>query len=296
MPLRDGVALTVGLADGTVRVIQSPVSNTVPGAMQIQEVIEHIEWVSQSGNPVAYAPHLRKSPLAGIAAKSVIYQFAKGDQIVPNPTSTAILRAGALADRATFYRHDLAFAENPQLPTNPHGFLTRLDIPGFRAITRGAQEQIATFFATDGAVVIHPDPARFFETPIRGPLPEDLNFITAPLPKTLLTISNGTVTASDTGTVAAVFTVSLSAPSSQSVTVNYATAGGTATAGGNDYVPISGTLTFAPGETTMTITVVINPDRKKDADETFFVDLTRAVNALLLDDQGLGIILSDDWK
>jgi len=177
MPLRDGVALVVGLADGTERAIQAPVINTVAGAMQIQEVIEHTEWVSQSGNPVAYAPHLRRSPLAGIAAKSVIYQFARGDQIVPNPATTAILRAGALADRATFYRHDLAFAENPQLPTIPHGFLTRLDIPGFRAITRGAQEQIATFFATDGATVIHPEPSRFFEVPISLPLPEDLNYI-----------------------------------------------------------------------------------------------------------------------
>src|SRR5262249_28413295 len=135
MPLRDGVPLVVRLADGTERVIQSPLINTVPGAMQIQEVIENTEWVSQSGNPVAYAPHLRKSPMGGLAAKSVIYQFAKGDQIVPNPTTTAILRAGDLADRATFYRHDLAFKENPQLPTIPHGFLTRLDIPGFRAIT-----------------------------------------------------------------------------------------------------------------------------------------------------------------
>ena len=168
MPLRDGVPLIVRLADGTERVIQSPVINTVPGAMPIQEVIEHTEWVSQSGNPVAYAPHIRKTPLAGVPAKSVIFQFAKGDQIVPNPATTALLRAGDLADRATFYRHDLAFAENPQLPTNPHGFLATLDIPGFRAITRGAQEQIATFFATDGAAVIHPEPARFFETPIAG--------------------------------------------------------------------------------------------------------------------------------
>jgi hypothetical protein len=223
----------------------------------IQEVFEHTEWVSQSGNPVAYAPHLRRSPLAGIAAKSVIYQFAKGDQIVPNPATTALLRAGALADRATFYRHDLAFAENPQLPTIPHGFLTRLDIPGFRAIARGAQEQIATFFATDGAAVIHPEPARFFETPIAGALPEGLNFISGLLPRTLLTISNATVTASDTGTVMAVFTVSLSAPCSQPVTVYFATADGTAKAGDNDYVPISGTLTFAPGETAMTITVVV---------------------------------------
>jgi hypothetical protein len=293
MPLRDGVPLTVRLADGTQRVIQSPVINTVPGAMQIQEVIDHTEWVSQSGDPVAYAPHVRKSPLAGIAAKSVIYQFAKGDQIVPNPATTAILRAGDLANRATFYRHDLAFAENPQLPTIPHGFLTRLDIPGFRAIARGAQEQIATFFETDGQVVIQPEPARFFETPIQGPLPEDLNFITGPLPKTLLTINNVTVTASDTGTVTAVFTVSLSVPMTLPVIVNYSTADGTAAVAGNDYVPTSGALGFAPGVTAQTISVVINPDRKKDADETFFVDLSGAVNALLLDDQGLGTIVND---
>jgi hypothetical protein len=129
---------------------------------------------------VAYAPHIRKSPLAGIAAKSVIYQFAKGDQIVPNPATTALLRAGDLADRATYYRHDLAFAENPQLPTIPHGFLSRIDLPGFRAIARGAQEQVATFFATNGATVIHPDPERFFEVPISLPLPEDLNYILRP--------------------------------------------------------------------------------------------------------------------
>jgi Bacterial Ig-like domain len=182
MPLRDGVPLVVRLADGTERVIQSPVINTVPGAMPIQEVLEHYEWVSQSGDPMAYAPHIRRTPLAGVPAKSVIYQFAKGDQIVPNPAATALLRAGDLADRATFYRHDLAFAENPQLPTNPHGFLATLDIPGFRAITRGAQEQIATFFATDGATVIHPEPARFFETPIAGALPEGLNYILPPGP------------------------------------------------------------------------------------------------------------------
>lgn len=163
-------------------------------------------------------------------------------------------------------------------------------------IARGAQEQIATFLATGGVLVIHPEPVRFFETPIAGALPENLNFITGPLPNALLTISQVTVTASDTGIVSAVFTVSLGAPSGHFVTVNDVNANGTATVTGNDHVLTSGTLTFAPGETTPTITVVINPDRKKDADETFFVDLSGAVNALLLEEQGLGIILSDDRK
>jgi hypothetical protein len=44
-------------------------------------------------------------------------------------------------------------------------------------IALGAQQQIATFFASDGTVVIHPEPAQFFEIPIMLPLPEELNFI-----------------------------------------------------------------------------------------------------------------------
>ena len=179
MPLRDGAPLTVRLADGTSQVIQSPVINTVDGAMLIQEVIENTEWVSQSGNPVAYAPHLRKDPLAGVPAKSVIIQFAKGDQIVPNPTATALVRAGDLADRATFYRNDLAFAENSAVPRNPHGFLTAVTsgVPLVVEVALGAQRQIANFLDSDGAIIIHPEPSRFFETPFAGLLPEGLNYI-----------------------------------------------------------------------------------------------------------------------
>jgi hypothetical protein len=44
-------------------------------------------------------------------------------------------------------------------------------------IALGAQSQIAIFFASDGETIIDPDPARFFEVPIRGPLPEELNYI-----------------------------------------------------------------------------------------------------------------------
>jgi hypothetical protein len=51
------------------------------------------------------------------------------------------------------------------------------DIAAFRPISLAAQEQIAVFFATDGALTIQANPARYFEVPIAGPLPEDLNFI-----------------------------------------------------------------------------------------------------------------------
>ena len=177
LPLKDSIRLPVELADGTRYDIQSPLTNTVTGAMAIQEVVENLIWVSQSGSAVAYAPYLRKSPLAGMSAKSTIYQFAKGDQTVANPKMTAILRAGDLADRATYYRHDLAYAEIAGLPTNPHGFILSTGRLAFRPIALEAQEQAAVFFLTDCAVTLQPQPVRYFEVPIAGALPEDLNFI-----------------------------------------------------------------------------------------------------------------------
>jgi hypothetical protein len=135
---------------------------------------------------VSYAPHVRRSPLAGVAAKSVIIQFAKGDQIVPNPTQTALVRAGELADRTTFFRTDRFYAAEPRPlppaeapPIYPHTFLNTFASPGSVAVSLAAQAQIATFFATDGAVTIDPDGAGpLFETPIGLPLPETLNFLT----------------------------------------------------------------------------------------------------------------------
>ena len=163
LPLRDGLPLTVRLADGTSQIIQSPVTNPVAGAMAIQEALENREWAHVLGDPVAYEPHLRKDPLAGAPAKSVLVQFARGDQNVTNPRTTALLRAGDLADRATLYRHDRAFAANPALPKNPHQFLITVGVPAVRPLALGYQAQIAAFLASDGTAVIHPEPAPFFE-------------------------------------------------------------------------------------------------------------------------------------
>ncbi|MBA2462333.1 MAG: Ig-like domain-containing protein [Actinobacteria bacterium] len=159
---------------------QPPLVNTVPGSGPIQAFIENTEWASQPGNPVAYAPHLRKAPLAGVPQKSVILQFARGDQTVPNPTTSAIIRAGALQSQTTLFRNDLAFAANPEFPKNPHTFLTR--IAGVATpviqVALAAQDQIALFFASGGTIVADPDgPGPLFETPMVGPPPEDLAYI-----------------------------------------------------------------------------------------------------------------------
>ena len=155
-----------------------PLINTAPGAMAIAQVLDRFEWVQQAGNPVSYAPHIRRQPLPGHAAKPVLIQFAKGDKTVPNPTTTAILRAGDLADRAVFFRNDLAYALDPAVGKNPHVFLTNIGNAAAAPYAVGAQTQTAVFFQTDGATVIDPDGAGpIFEVPIVPPLPEGLSFI-----------------------------------------------------------------------------------------------------------------------
>jgi uncharacterized repeat protein (TIGR01451 family) len=113
-------------------------------------------------------------------------------------------------------------------------------------------------------------------------------------PQPSLSISGASVTEGNSGTANAVFTVTLSAPSGQTVTVNYQTANGTASAP-SDYQALPSTvLTFLPGETTKTITVLVNGDPDAEANETFFVNLSGATNATIADNQGQGTITSDD--
>ena len=185
VPLRDGLPFSIGLTDGTSSIVQSPVINTVIGANAIQENLEKRDWVNQSGNQVAYARHLRREPLAGVLPKSVLILFGRGDQNVPNPNATAMVRAGALADRVIFYRNDLAYAydydrtTDPRLrvPKNPHPFVNNIDHtnPLVAAIARGAQERIAMFLASGDERIVA-DATLFFET-LSSSLPEDFNFI-----------------------------------------------------------------------------------------------------------------------
>ncbi len=112
-----------------------------------------------------------------------------------------------------------------------------------------------------------------------------------PLPS--LSINDVTVTEGNSGTTNAVFTVSLSAASGQTVSVNYATADGTATQPA-DYANSSGTLTFPAGQTTGTITVPVIGEAVAEANEAFFVNLSGATNATIADNQGVGTITNDD--
>ncbi len=106
----------------------------------------------------------------------------------------------------------------------------------------------------------------------------------------------------DTGsTTDALFTFNLSAATSRSVSVHYATANGSATGGascgnqGTDYQTTSGTISFDPGTTAVTIPVKICGDSSAEAHETFSIDLSSASNATLANGQASGTIIDDDF-
>ena len=110
-----------------------------------------------------------------------------------------------------------------------------------------------------------------------------------------VSIGDATITEGASGTVAATFTLSLSASSPQPITVNWATANGTAAAP-SDYLAGGSPppVTFVPGDVSETVTVQVNGDTLDEADETFFVNLSGPTNATLGDGQGLGTITDDD--
>ena len=96
------------------------------------------------------------------------------------------------------------------------------------------------------------------------------------------------------GKTLVVFTVTLSAAYGQPVTLSYRTVNGTAKSG-EDFVAKTGTLTFKPGETAKTITIEVKGDSKKEANETFYLDLFgNSSNSRFTKNRGIGTILNDD--
>ena len=91
----------------------------------------------------------------------------------------------------------------------------------------------------------------------------------------------------------AVFTVSLSGPTALAVTVRYATLADSAEAG-SDYRDATGSLDFAPGETTATVAVALVDDAEDEPEETFFLQIRSPVNATLVAGTGTGTIRDND--
>jgi len=116
------------------------------------------------------------------------------------------------------------------------------------------------------------------------------------VPPVGISISSGSVTEGNSGTTPLSFTVTLASAATSTVTVNYATANGTAAAG-SDFTAASGTLTFAPGETSKTVSVAVIGDTAFESNETFSLTLSGAsTNARIATASATGTIVNDDQQ
>jgi hypothetical protein len=133
---------------------QAPVLAPAPGALAIQDYLATSTWLTRPGSPETYAPLVRDA--------DALFQVARGDQTVPNPTAYTLLQAGGLFERASLYRNDLAATASQ----NPHGFLLN---PAFAQAFGPGQAQILAFLTT--GATIDPDGAGgIWEVPVDDPL------------------------------------------------------------------------------------------------------------------------------
>lgn len=108
-----------------------------------------------------------------------------------------------------------------------------------------------------------------------------------------VSVADAYVVEGNSGTTLLTFVVVLNRPAPGTVTVQYATNGTTALPG-SDYQAAAGTLTFAPGETSKAVTVVVYGDTAIEPDDTLQLLLTSVAGADVYDDTGDGLILDDD--
>jgi hypothetical protein len=153
--------------------------------------------------------------------------------------------------------------------------------PPVDVISSGQASSIFTSTSGTGAIVSAMVDSQTVSTPIAVSSPS-------------FAIDDVTLAEGNAGTTAFVFTVTKTGTTELSSTVSLETQDSTATVANNDYLANAEKITFAPGDTTKQVTVLVNGDSAVEANEAFFVNLTASTNGSIGDGQGVGTILNDD--
>jgi hypothetical protein len=152
---------------------------TRPASLMLQTMFEQLEWLESPGAPATYAHHLRWATLPEVPIKRVLFQVALGDQTVPNPSSSLLIRAAGGHHTTSLYRHDLARERFRALPENPHAFLAWFDTPFGMPIAQAGWRQALLFFMGRGDDVPDVNPI------VRLLYGRDLFIVPTDLPETL---------------------------------------------------------------------------------------------------------------
>jgi ELWxxDGT repeat protein len=274
---------TDGTHDGTVVVQTGLGGNFVATETKLFFILNNQLWVTNGTDAGTLA--LPATPYTGGFS---IVMVAAGDRIVFLVNNTATGLEPWVSDGTVEGTHLLRDINPGTATSNPSGFIS---VDGSVYMSATDDTHGTELWVTDGttegtrlAADVEPGTAgsfpqrlaragdRLYFVAITTATGKELWSLTLP---PHLTVRDVRVTEGDSGTTTAHFTATLSAPLTRTVTVEYATADGTASAG-SDYDATSGTLTFNPGETSKSIDVVVRGDATAEGEETFFVKLRNA--------------------
>lgn len=300
---------TPGVDDGGKDRVYSTVSYTLSPFLERLVLLESAVAISATGNAQVntIVGNSNANVISGGGGKDTLTGGLGGDTFKLGPANaanTVTITDFAAEDRFGITASDYGLSEGNGLVDNGSGALV-LDPAWFATVT-GNQGTAAghgqfLFNGTTRSVMWDPDGSGAaagiaLATLQTGAAVSASNFaISGPTPTPVvgnISISDVTIAEGNSGTRTATFTVSRTGTAA--FAVDFATADGTAAAG-SDYLAASGTLNFAAGQASQTVSVTINGDTSDESNETFFLNLSNATNGgTIADSQGLGIITNDD--
>jgi hypothetical protein len=131
--------------------------NDVAGAIDLQNFMATMEWLQSGGDPLSYATHLALTPLPNVPVKKALFLIAVGDQTVPNPQESSLIRAAGMLSSTALFRNDLvapaAKALGQPLPADPHAFLVNVTSFASTLVAGAAQQVVAGYLMANGATI-----------------------------------------------------------------------------------------------------------------------------------------------
>lgn len=140
----------VGTPNDPLIARHAPAQRITTAQGQYLELLDRLSIVEAPGAPASFAPFLKQATLYGNPIKRVLFQYAKGDQSVPNNSNGQLIRSAFEYELVSLYRHDLARQVVPTLPANPHAYMAafgQLDQPSL-LIALATLSQASEFLAS----------------------------------------------------------------------------------------------------------------------------------------------------